>query len=250
MQAKDHCVHLWWADTREVNLPHERDYASWLTDAERCALQQKIPKVREQALAAKLFLKRVLGSYTKQAPRELCFTHNAYGKPTLQGSDLHFNLSHSAHYLVLVICRTVEVGVDVQTMRQSLKPLDIAERFFHGQEYQALRLLAQKLQTRYFFRLWSAKEAVLKAAGVGIGASGLKDIVFHVPLNPTSHADQALKIDRAASIARFQGFHLQEFFWLPEAAFSLATLEATQDLQTFHWQGKLDEIKDSICKFS
>ena len=225
-------VHLWLADTRDMAPLVEVHYQSWLTDSEWQALAQKIPKVRLQVLWAKLFLKSILARYVAKAPKALVFSHNAYGKPALLETNLQFNLSHSEHFLALAVCHTVNVGVDVQVMRQRIEPLEIAERFFHQQEYQWLQTLAPDKQNQGFYRLWSAKEAVLKAAGIGIGASGLKDVVW---VAAEASADSVLQMDFELSTALFHAFQWQEFFGLQDCAFSLATVQPVKHVQTFHW---------------
>jgi phosphopantetheinyl transferase len=226
-------IHLWWADSRTLNLSMDDEWMAWLSPAEQQALWQKIPKVRAQAFASKIFLKALLAYYLQTTAESLCFHFNAFGKPALMDATIHFNLSHSEHYLALALCKTSEIGVDVQTMRSSLDPLAIAARFFHQSEYQWLQALPTKAQQFFFYRLWSAKEAVLKAAGVGIGATGLAQVVFCAPIVDTLSMDWALTADQ------FQGYQCQEFFNLDNSTFSVATCQKVSGLQTFQWQGKL-----------
>ncbi len=237
MQLTGNKVHLWWADSRTCPPLVDTNYQQCFSVAELQALNQKMPKVREQACFAKYFLRNILSRYVDQAPRDLSFRYNAYGKPQLESHELHFNVSHSGHYVALALCRDVELGVDIQTMREKLLPLDIAKRFFHQQEYDVLKSLASSVQRQWFYRLWSAKEAVLKACGIGIGATGLKDIVLNVAADDTK---AALHIDFAVSTAKFDSMCLQEFFWLSECAFSLATCQATLRPNVFQWQASGD----------
>lgn len=239
MNEQTPSVHLWWADARELTTMVESDYHHWLTKAEQHALQQKILPIRRNATLAKLFLKSVLASYVKQAPGDLRFSTNAYGKPHLADAALQFNLSHSEHYFVLAVSKQVAVGVDVQVLRQDLEPLAIAARFFHREEHQWLSALTQREQHHYFYRLWSAKEAVLKAAGVGIGASGLKEIVFQAPemLNASSQRHEPLRMDVSVTLADFHAFHVREFFTLNDCALNLTVCAEAAEVQMFQWHG-------------
>lgn len=230
----DQSVHLWWTDCRHWT-PSAACWRDYLSDAEQQALQDKAPSLQKRSLCAKVFVKSLLGQYLKRAPRELCFTYNAFGKPSLVDAALAFNVSHSGHYLVLALTLTGTVGVDLQTFGSARQPLAVAARFFHPTEHRWLQALPQAWQPTYFYRLWAAKEAVLKAAGIGIGATGLKDIVFS---KPTALADP-LSLDQQLSAQCLSTFQLQECFWLNDAALSLATCQAHTDLQTFLWQGKL-----------
>lgn len=182
-------------------------------------------------------MKSLLARYVDKTPRDLHFTQNAFGKPSLVDEALAFNLSHSGHYVVLALRATGSIGIDLQAFASTRQPLAVAERFFHDSEHQWLQALPEAWQSTYFYRLWAAKEAVLKAAGIGIGATGLKDIVFLPPITVTDKA--ALRIHREVSSDHLAAFQLQEFFWLDGAALSLATCQPHTDLQTFLWQGKL-----------
>jgi 4'-phosphopantetheinyl transferase len=57
--------------------------------------------------------------------------------------------------------------------------LALAKRFFSAQEYLAISNLSGNTQLNLFFRLWTCKEAYLKAVGLGI-AGGLDRVVVHL----------------------------------------------------------------------
>jgi 4'-phosphopantetheinyl transferase len=61
------------------------------------------------------------------------------------------------------------VGVDVERVRDPSASIRIAERFFHELEVAALTALPPRDRGPAFFGCWTAKEALLKAAGLGIG---------------------------------------------------------------------------------
>lgn len=87
-----------------------------------------------------------------------------YGKPRLVDGTAEFNLSHAGRWVVCAISRTA-VGVDVEQVR----PFDLvlAWRFFHRRECAALAVQPAAARHDYFFRLWTAKEAYMKALGLG-----------------------------------------------------------------------------------
>lgn len=86
------------------------------------------------------------------------FTNNPWGKPLLSDrDDLHFSLSHSGCWAVCAISDT-PVGVDVELPRCTLR---IAKRYFHPEELTAA-------DSVFLTRLWTAKEAFVKALGRGL----------------------------------------------------------------------------------
>ena len=82
------------------------------------------------------------------------------GKPVLAGrDDLFFSLSHSGRY---VLCAVGEkaVGADVQISRPWRGSM---ERWFHPEERAWLATIPEEERQRAFYRLWTRKEAWVKA---------------------------------------------------------------------------------------
>jgi len=126
-------------------------------------------------------LREVLGRALGCAPREVRFRYGAHGKPGLAGSPLRFNISHSGALAVIALAQ-VEVGVDVELPRPRRSDA-IARRFYTPGEIE--RLFAQSDPERRadaFFRLWTCKEAFLKATGEGLSRSTRSyEIAFSPP---------------------------------------------------------------------
>ena len=79
---------------------------------------------------------------------------------------MHFNLSHSEERAVLAISDTAEVGIDLEHVRP-IEHVDLARRYFHPDEMAAITASARyEEQRRAFFRIWTLKEAVVKALGM------------------------------------------------------------------------------------
>lgn len=87
------------------------------------------------------------------------FTCNPQGKPALaENKALHFSLSHSGSWVVCAV-GDHPVGVDVELPRCSAA---IAKRYFHPSE------AAWADDPDCLCRLWTAKEAFVKALGDGL----------------------------------------------------------------------------------
>lgn len=133
-------------------------------------------------------LRHLLGDYLNVPPSQVRFTYGVHGKPTiaaeLGGADsapqLEFNVAHSGERLLIAVTRDRQVGIDVEKIRPDLDYMRLAQRFFALQEVNALRALSHETQRVAFFRLWTRKEAFVKALGSGV-ALGLDR--FTVSLN-------------------------------------------------------------------
>lgn len=98
---------------------------------------------------------------------DILITHNANGKPFLQGHDgIHFNNSHSGRWIVSAISN-FPVGIDVEFISEM--DLSIASHCFSRQEFLDLTALDDERSRRdYFFDLWTLKESYIKAIGLGL----------------------------------------------------------------------------------
>lgn len=94
------------------------------------------------------------------------FTETPKGKPYFDGISECINVSHSGDKVICVLSDS-EVGCDVETKTKDA--LKIAGRFFAKEEFDFLRSIEDGTsQDREFLKLWTLKEAFVKAKGVGI----------------------------------------------------------------------------------
>jgi 4'-phosphopantetheinyl transferase len=92
------------------------------------------------------------------------------GKAHVRGDALHFNLSHSGGALAVAVSRSRPLGIDLEHQRRPRRTLELAHRFFAPHEAQALGRLPEIQRQIAFLRLWTCKEAWVKADGRGIAA--------------------------------------------------------------------------------
>lgn len=98
---------------------------------------------------------------------DLVFSKHEHGKPFLSSHALHFNHSHSQQYYALAMSECVQdIGIDVEALDRKVRFDALAQHAFHPEEYQTWQ--QQDQDTEYWFRVWTTKEAILKASGLGI----------------------------------------------------------------------------------
>ncbi|QJW88008.1 4'-phosphopantetheinyl transferase superfamily protein [Spirosoma taeanense] len=110
----------------------------------------------------------LLSRIVNQRPSQIQFiTSGAYTKPRLgNSSDVRFNVSHSGNWAVIAIARDSEVGVDVEQIKPELAFQDIVPETFSTAERHWIETTSNARER--FFVLWTRKEALLKAMGIGI----------------------------------------------------------------------------------
>lgn len=117
-------------------------------------------------------LRLVLGNYLLEPPGSLQFSLGPHGKPYIPASKIRFNISHSGDVLVIAVARDFEVGIDIEVLRKVDDLRAIAAQFFGPREIESLARIDPSSIDRAFLKIWVRKEAVLKAAGIGL-ADGL-----------------------------------------------------------------------------
>jgi 4'-phosphopantetheinyl transferase len=128
-------------------------------------------------------LRRILGAYLQRDAQSLRFSTGSFGKPTLEPDEhvarrISFNLTHTATAGLLAVGSGIEVGVDAETIRP-IGP-DVAEAHFSAHELSALNTLSGDAWLNAFYTIWTRKEALLKAEGVGLNLP-LADFDVSVP---------------------------------------------------------------------
>jgi phosphopantetheinyl transferase len=94
----------------------------------------------------------------------------------LQVPDLHLSFSASSFTAVACASLTRNVGIDVERVREIENVETLARRFFTKAEADMITALQPADQNLAFLRIWTTKEAGLKAIGRGID-SGLNSLI-------------------------------------------------------------------------
>jgi 4'-phosphopantetheinyl transferase len=109
-------------------------------------------------------LRWILSLYCGIPPEALTFETGPQGKPALpRHPTLSFNLSHSGEYVLIGVTTGADCGVDIEWKRPGANEEGIAQRFFCPREVEWLKRTKDG-----FLRLWTAKEAIIKAVGGGL----------------------------------------------------------------------------------
>ena len=162
-------VHLWRADLA-VERHRLAQLASYLDQDELArAARFHFQRDRLRFTAGRGLLRQILGSYLDLAPNAVRFGYTGNGKPyLLPHSELHFNVSHAAETLVVAVARDRQLGVDVEALPIDAADDGVANLVFCAAERTALEAFDATEYSRVFARLWTRKEAYIKADGRGM----------------------------------------------------------------------------------
>ncbi|MFJ3586808.1 4'-phosphopantetheinyl transferase family protein [Streptomyces sp. NPDC090127] len=175
-------VALWWLDTdREIvgGHPVAAEGVPLSPEEQDRSARLRRPGDRHRFRAAHIGLRLVLGGYTGLAPeglglvREDCPCCGApHGRPALADGGPHFSLSHSDG-LALIAVSGARVGADVEGLPRPAITDELLPSL-HPREQSVLRALPDEARPGALARVWTRKEAYLKATGVGL-AYGVAD---------------------------------------------------------------------------
>ena len=148
----------------------------------RC-LRYRQPADRIRYATTRVALRQLLAERLHIPVQDVALRIDAFGKPRLANDEkLFFNLSHSGNHALIALSAEQPVGVDIEAAPATggVRPVDGAltpdER----------RYCDEYADPQAFFRIWSGKEAVLKALGLGI-ASHLQSVSV-VPVSASRYA--------------------------------------------------------------
>jgi 4'-phosphopantetheinyl transferase len=165
-------AHLWFFDTECFQEPqtthrwlerlegHERlRYATYGTSA-----------ARREYLGTRALARSALAHYSGQPAERLRFRTDHRGRPEMTSPampGLFFSLSKTRELAVGLFAFDQVVGVDVELVAP-IGAVEMAERFFSGEELAELSRLDEAARLSRFYELWTLREAYLKARGIGL----------------------------------------------------------------------------------
>ena len=219
----DDRVHVWRAG---LDLPTAKidKLANFLsTDEIARANKFHFMEHKRRFIAARAILRQLLGNYLKISPERIEFEYGNCGKPRLAASmgnsSLQFNISHSQEYALYGFTNHHLIGVDLEYLREMENITELAKRFFTNREFQLIANSTGREQQKTFFLLWTAKEAYLKAIGMGL-SSFLTDI--ELSLDGANPKLQAIK-GKLATVSNWSMYH-----FIPTANYMAAIMVNTQ----------------------
>ncbi len=225
-------VHIWCAilDYSENQLT---EFFNHLLNSEEQARAQRyyFAKDRARFIAARSILKKILSRYLQVAPESLQLQKNAHGKPELVDYPfLQFNLSHSHGIALYAITLERPVGVDIE-YRDDKHDVDaIAKRFFTAQEYAAIKDLSAIKKQQQFYNLWTCKEALIKALGIGLAYSLAK---VEVRITPNQSAELFALHDNEQNVA---DWYLTTLHPVTNYAAAVVTKNPVQEIKMLQWR--------------
>ena len=164
-------IHLWLIDVFNVsNNEHQFDF---LLNEDELMKKSKYHFERDRIVysTSRGILRILLHSYLNVDNDKIVFTYNEFGKPYLNDNQLEglfFNTTHSKKFAMLAFNKNDEIGVDIEHINQNMIKDDISKNYFSPYEISEYSKVEKSRQADAFFKIWTRKEAYIKARGEGL----------------------------------------------------------------------------------
>lgn len=144
--------------------------AAALIDAEEAArvARQRLQPNREVLVLAYALHRLLLATVLGCASHEVALGRDAKGCPRLRGDRLFTSLSHAGQRVAIAITGAGPVGIDIEPAERAREMPELAQRVAHPDELRELSNLAPGALGEALLAMWVRKEALLKAAGIGL----------------------------------------------------------------------------------
>ena len=142
-----------------------------LSDGERARAESfRFAADRVRSVISRGSLRQLLGRYLGLDPRAVPIAPNPHGKPllTMPGCNLRFNSTHSGELIIHAVTASTLVGIDVERIRAKPMAESMLGQFLNPVELCRLQRMPAALAHLEAHRLWTHKEAYLKALGTGL----------------------------------------------------------------------------------
>jgi 4'-phosphopantetheinyl transferase len=129
-------------------------------------------------------------------PAALALHSTDLGKPFLSAGP-SFSISHSGNEVLVAVAPGGRIGIDVEEVRTLMHLLSLARTSFTYGELASVAALPDEARVRAFFRIWTRKEAMLKALGCGLsGLDGIAVSEADMEGNALIRMDDPPELDR------------------------------------------------------
>jgi 4'-phosphopantetheinyl transferase len=126
------------------------------------------PRDRERFIAARGWLRALVGAELGCPSGEVPIVSRPDGKPEIPGTDLRFSVAHSDDLGLYAMTRGAELGVDVEAIRPEAGIDEVGALFFSPAERRMLDRVPLADRVRAAYQCWTCKEAYVKGTGAGL----------------------------------------------------------------------------------
>lgn len=130
---------------------------------------------KDRSNRSRYLLLNVLSTYLEVSPFDVLLAQTDAGKPYVPDSILRFSVSHTGDLWLCAVTTGRAVGIDAE-LESDLDDLRLLRYVCSRREWESIQSAAASEQAPTFLRIWTRKEALLKAIGTGVMVKPLDSI--------------------------------------------------------------------------
>ena len=197
-------AHIWSANLDQSSFVIQSLSSLLSSDESERSEQFIFVKDRNRFSVRRGLLRVLLSHYTGIKPDDIQFSYGQNGKPAipemLNKNDIRFSLSYSKKFCLFAITRCREIGVDIEFNGGSFDYDQVINNFFTEKEISSVYCQNRKQRENAFLKLWTKKEALIKALGIGLSL-------------PLSSFDVSLLDYEVVKLPAVEGIPKKETMW-------------------------------------
>lgn len=183
--------HVWVlvADSREWSPWHDQSLGM-LDGPER----ERVDRMRNQEARDTLVIayalhRLVVGRFLGMQPADVPLWRDSLGCPRVGQGLAAASLSHAGCLIAMAVGHYRPLGVDIEPASRMEEMPGLAGNICHPTELDALSGLPKSEQVHALLSLWTGKEAILKALGIGFSRGEMNE--FTVPADGRNYVDRS-----------------------------------------------------------
>jgi len=150
------------------NSPRFTELKKYISEEERSRADLfHFDEDRNSYVSSHAMLRIVLSRKLGKEPGDILFVRDEHDKPCLNGDNLQFNITHTRNAFAFAVSAYNYVGIDMEKVDRKVDYTSIIRNYFSKGDQEFITGSESEIAER-FFLLWTRKEALLKALGVGI----------------------------------------------------------------------------------
>jgi 4'-phosphopantetheinyl transferase len=140
-------------------------------------LRLRVKPIEDPSLVGRVLTRRMLAEQLHLKSHQVYLTKDERGRPSLdsrrmascpKASDLDFSCSHSEKFFAVGAIEQGRIGIDIEVIRPDVADSMLSSRELCETERTWIGALPEDERPAAFYYCWTAKEALLKALGLGV----------------------------------------------------------------------------------
>jgi len=160
-------IAIFYSDTTDLGVNYQ-DVIRYIPVEEQIRAEKfHFKEDRDTFVFSHAYLRIILALKLNIKPDKIRFIRDAFNKPMLEGLEYNFNITHTKNAFAIALSQYYNVGIDLENISRKADLSSIVKSYFSTGDQNYIED-PKGNSTERFFLLWTRKEALLKAIGVGI----------------------------------------------------------------------------------